>query len=122
MNFFLMVLSFFIVALGQPAWLGFCAILASAMGFALFWKGICHLRAKRRFWLALSWFTAVQAVQLSWITTMDYMGPLILGVYLFLILSMGVQFGLLSLIIHQNLDLKRILCIAGSWTLFEWIR
>lgn len=54
--------------------------------------------------------------------TTDYMGPLILAVYLFLIFAMGLQFGLLSLFLSQPLRWNLSLAIASSWVLFEWLR
>lgn len=115
------VLSFLIVAFGQPAWVPGLGIFSAAFGYALFWKGMLQL-PKRRFWLAVFWFAGVQGVQLSWMATLDYMGPLIIGVYLFLIFAMGVQFGLISLLVEENLSWLKSLAIAGIWVMFEWVR
>lgn len=116
------LLSFLITAFGQPASIRGLGPLAAAFGFALFWKGMLSIEApKRRFLLSLFWFAAVQGVQLSWMTSMKYMGPLIVAVYLFLILAMGLQFALLSFFV-RNLSWRSILAISGAWTLFEWAR
>lgn len=123
MNRALVALSFCIVAFGQPAWIGGFGLIASGLGFALFWLAMLSFQSPReRFWLSVIWFTSVQGVQLSWMTTLDYMGPLILVVFAFLIIAMGVQFGLLSFLIQKPITLSRALAIAGSWTLFEWMR
>jgi apolipoprotein N-acyltransferase len=118
-----LALSFLIVAFGQPAWIRGFGVLAGALGFALFWKAmLTYSRPRDRFLLSLVWFAAVQGVQLSWMATIDYMGPLILVVYLFLILAMGVQFGILSFLISQPLRLHQMMAIAGCWVIFEWMR
>ena len=123
MNAILIFVSFFLVAFGQPAWIRGCGVLAAAFGFALFWKVILtYPRPRDRFLYSLVWFAAVQGVQLSWMTTMDYMGPLILGMYAFLILAMGVQFGLLSFFLTYPMPLLRSLAMAGCWVIFEWVR
>lgn len=123
MNIFLIFLSFLITAFGQPAWVRGCGVIAAAFGFALFWKGMLSFQRPRdRFILSLLWFSCVQAVQLSWMTTLDYMGPLILVLYSFLILGMGTQFGLISLLVDKTISFHRALAIAGSWVIFEWLR
>lgn len=80
--------------------------------------------AKTRFCCALLWFAAVQAVQISWMASWEYMGPLIFAVYAFLLFGMGVQFGLASLFFSPEKELSwpRCLQIAGSWVFLEWGR
>lgn len=116
------LLSFLVVAFGQPAWVPGCGVVAGAIGFALFWRALLSVPNRRdRFFLSLGWFALVQAVQLSWMTSIHYMGPLILVVYLFLLLGLGVQFGLLSLCL-EPLTWGRCLGLAGLWTWMEWSR
>ncbi len=81
-------------------------------------------RERDRFWLAVLWFGCVQGVQLSWMTSTLYMGPLILLVYLFLLVGLGIQFGVLSLLIAPGRPVDFPLCLAGAgcWALFEWMR
>lgn len=118
-----LLISFFITAFGQPSWVPGLGVLSAAFGFALFWKGMLSFpKARDRFLLSLIWFASVQGVQLSWLTTMDYMGPLILGLYLLLILGVGIQFGLISLLIKESMTWRLALAIAGSWVIFEWMR
>ncbi|HAB99641.1 MAG TPA: apolipoprotein N-acyltransferase [Parachlamydiales bacterium] len=118
-----LVSSFFIVACGQPARVPVLGLVAAMAGFAFFWRSmLCLDKRSSRFFLAFAWFFGVQAVQLSWMATTQYMGPLILVVYLTLCLALGLQFGLLSLLIRPFLAWHRKLAIAGLWTLLEWSR
>lgn len=123
MNWVLVAISFLIVAFGQPASVRGFGVLAAGFGFALFWKAMLGFKSGRdRFFLSLIWFSLVQGVQLSWMATTDYMGPLILLVYLFLILGMGAQFGLLSFLISEGISWHRALAVAGTWVILEWLR
>lgn len=118
-----LLFSFLVAAFGQPAWIPGFGILSAAFGYTFFWKGMLSFpRSRDRFLLSLIWFSAVQGIQLSWMTSMDYMGPFILIVYLFLIVAMGVQFGIISLLIGESISWHRALAIAGIWVMFEWIR
>lgn len=117
--------SFLCVALGQPYLVPWIGIAASAIGFALFWRAMCELTERRwRFWLAVSWFGLVQAVQISWMTSQQYMGGGILFIYGFLLFALGLQFGMLSLFLgtERPISLSRSLAISGCWVLFEWVR
>lgn len=123
MNIALIFVSFLLVAFGQPAWIRGFGVLAAAFGFALFWRAMLSFpRPRDRFLLSMGWFACVQGVQLSWMTTMDYMGPLILALYLFLILGMGVQFGIISFFFDRAINWSRALAMAGCWVIFEWLR
>ncbi len=116
--------SFLLVALGQSSWVEGFSIAASAFGYALFWRAMLTLEKRgSQFWLSAGWFASVQAVQLSWLTSTHYMGPLILLIYTFLIVAIGAQFGLLSLFFSdKKISLSGCLAGAGSWVLLEWIR
>jgi len=115
--------SFLIVAFGQPAWISGLGVIASAIGYTLFWRGMLLLPTLRdQFLISVVWYSAVQGVQLSWMATTNYMGPFILVLYLFLIVAMGVQFGLLSFFIRKPLSLSNIFNIAGCWVILEWLR
>ncbi len=118
-----LILSFLIVALGQPARMPILGLFAAALGFALFWRSMLYLHKRSsRFFLALVWFFGVQTIQLSWMATTQYMGPLILVVYLLLCLGLGLQFALLSLAVRTFLSWHRKLALAGLWVFFEWSR
>ena len=124
-NFILFVVSWVIVAFGQPTFSSFLSILASAFGYSLFWMGMCSFPLKKsRFLCSTIWFTSVQAVQLSWLATPEYQGIYIYFVYAILICLLGLQFGLLSLMIPSTLpiNLFHIFGIASFWTLLEWSR
>ena len=118
-------ISFLIVAFGQNAWVGALGPLAAVAGYALFWRGLFEWKQPiHRFLIAVLWFAAVQAIQLSWMASIEYMGPLILVVYACILLALGTQFGFLSWLVCQSrpLTLWRSLAIAGGWVLMEWVR
>jgi apolipoprotein N-acyltransferase len=117
--------SFLIVAFGQPARAGWLGAVAAFCGFALFFSSLRpSLSRRQRLLCATLWFAAVQMVQLSWMTSIEFQGYYILFVYVFLALSMGCQFGLLALFIplEGKISLIKILSCAGLWTLMEWSR
>lgn len=121
----LIFISLLIVALGQPAWSPLMAPLAAALGYALFWKKALQIESKKkRFWLAVGWFTLVQSIQTSWMTAVEYQGYYILFVFFFVIICMGLQFGLLTSLIprKKNIKIMQCLALAGMWTLLEWSR
>ncbi len=118
-----MILSWAIVAMGQPAWIWWFSLLAASIGYALFWILLLEIsRPSKRFWLGTAWMAAVQALQLSWFLGHPYW--YILTVYAFLMISMGMQFGALCLLVNrQTLSTwNGVFAIAGLWTLIEWSR
>lgn len=125
MFWWLLTSSFLIVAFGQPARLPILGLGAASFGFALFWKAMLSLpSAKLRFWLAALWFFCVQLIQLSWMSSTEYMGPLILAVYIVVNVGLGLQFAVLSswLSKEDSLSISKILAMASLWVFFEWIR
>lgn len=98
-------------------------MLASAIGFALFWHQLLAISsAKERFWLSTFWFSLVQAVQLSWLLSHPF--SYVYALYFFLCFSIGLQFGCLGIFITPD-RIKRwtsILGLAGFYTLMEWSR
>ncbi|HEX2580185.1 MAG TPA: apolipoprotein N-acyltransferase [Rhabdochlamydiaceae bacterium] len=115
----LFVLSWLIVAFGQPAWSPWLSPLAACIGYALFWRVAANIPlSKKRFWTACAWFAAVQLIQLSWMTSTDFQGFYILFVYLAVALWLGLQFGLTTLFI----DKIPMAATAALWTLLEWSR
>lgn len=124
-SFFLIFLSFAIVAFGQGTWISGLGVLAATVGLALFWKALLlFAERRRRFWVSVFWFACVQMVQLSWLSEIAYMGPLILVVYLFLAFALGLQFGILSLFLspEKPLPVTGALSMAGAWVFLEWMR
>jgi apolipoprotein N-acyltransferase len=115
------LLSLFIVALGQPARIGWLSAVAAALGFSLFFY---NLPKEYKFLVGTIWFTAVQLIQLSWMTSIEFQGYYILFVYSLVALGMGAQFGLLTLVVPSEgtLTYKKILLCAALWTLMEWSR
>ena len=85
------------VALGQPARIGWLSALAAVLGLALFFHAVpSTFTRKQRFAAGACWFAAVQCIQLSWMTSIEYQGYYILAVYLFIVLWVGAQFGVLT--------------------------
>lgn len=122
-SLFLIVLSFVLVAFGQPAWWPELGIISSCAGFALFWRVIIAVPlAKKRFFYSFIWFALVQCLQFSWFLTHPY--SYIYIVYLFFSCMIGLQFGLISIFIQPQRIRRGIDClgIAGLFTLFEWSR
>ena len=117
---FQIFVSFSIVAFGTPSLSGILSSLAAACGLALFWSATNKL--SRRFWIAFGWFTSVQAIQLNWMVSFDYMGYAILLIYLLVIVGLGLQFGILTRCITLPLSWRQILGLSGFWALMEWSR
>ncbi len=112
-----------VVAFGQPAWSSTWVVgiapVAAVGGFALFWKAACKIyNLKKRFFLAVAWFAVVQLIQLSWMTSIEFQGFYILVVYGFIALGLGLQFGLLTLLV----DRIPFVASASIWVLLEWSR
>lgn len=124
-TFILSLISFLMVAFGQPSFVPWLAPLAGAVGYTLFWKAIQKYPfRKARFWRATLWFALVSLTQLSWMSAIEYQGIYILFVWGALAIWLGLQFGFLAILIpfHHPLAWPRILAIASLWTLLEWSR
>lgn len=122
---FIFILSFFIVSFGGPAWLSWLGALSSLIGFALFWSLIIQQDERRKwqkFLLSLSWFSAIQMVQLSWLLSHPFL--YIYFLWIFLSLLIGTQFAFLSLLVSKERIQKVANCLAlsGIWVFFEWSR
>lgn len=119
----LVVSSIIIVGCGQPAWHWIPSVLASALGYALFFRVLlsCSSR-KRRFFLGLAWFSAVQMIQLSWMIAHPF--AYIVVIWILFSMIIGTQFGVFSLFLTppQLTKVSRIVALAGLWTLIEWSR
>lgn len=119
----LFLFSFIVVAFGQPAWIPSFGIISAGIGFAVFWKTLLDLDSSiKRFVIAAVWFSLVQLVQLSWLISHPFL--YIYALYFFLSAGMGVQFGLVSLLVskHRLQSLYQMLAISGLWVLMEWSR
>lgn len=115
----LFIVSWLVVALGQPAWSPWLAPIAACVGYALFWRVAAEIPfSKTRFWVGAGWFFAVQLIQLSWMTSVEFQGFYILLVYAAVALWLGLQFGLVTLFI----DRIPLVATAAFWTLLEWTR
>ena len=119
----LLVLSFFLVAFGQPAWSSWVGLISSCVGFALFWRILLDIPKKStRFLAGMFWFAGVQIIQLSWMAYHPFL--YIYGVILFCAFMGGSQFGIIALLIQPKAfnRFTNLLFIACLWTLFEWSR
>jgi apolipoprotein N-acyltransferase len=119
----LFLTSLIIVAFGQPYWSSLLSLLATIIGFALFFRFLITLNSpKQRFYCATVWFMGVQLVQLSWLLSHPY--SYIIALHILLSLVLGVQFGLIGLLANPNkiTSISRILLITGCWTVLEWSR
>lgn len=119
------LLSWMIVAFGQPAWSPLLGGIGSLFGFALFWWGSHDIENRKiKFYLSTLWFMACEAIHLSWMTSTEYQGKYIYIVYFVFLAAFGAQFGYLSLFISKKkaLNLSTILLVCGIWVLMEWSR
>lgn len=118
----LFLVSFLIVSFGQPAWEPALGLIAASVGFALFWVVVIDLKPGLRFGLSCLWFTGAQLIQLSWLISHPFL--YIYALYFFLSIMMGVQFGLIGLLItpERIKSALGIIAVAGVWVLMEWAR
>jgi apolipoprotein N-acyltransferase len=118
----LFIVSFLIVGFGQPAWSPLCGMIAACVGYAFFFRVLLNLPSSRhRFWLGTLWFAGIQIIQLSWMISHPYL--YIYPLYFFLSLTMGLQFGLLSIFIQpSHLNFRWLFGLSGFWVLMEWGR
>lgn len=119
----LFLLSFLVVAFGQPTWSWWFGLIAAIIGYALFWRILLDIpKRSHRFLLATAWFAFVQFVHLSWANSHPYL--YIYLVYPLFSIAMGTQLGLLAIFITPKRvnSFRGILAIAGFWTLLEWLR
>ncbi len=119
------LISFIIVAFGQPSFGPWIGPIAAMAGYAFFWRAIRIYPFKlQRFWRGALWYGSITLVQLSWMTSIEFQGAYILLVWIALSLWMAVQFGFLTLLIPYNrhLSFPRILAIASTWVFLEWSR
>ena len=121
----LFVLSWALVAFGQPHISAVLSLVSSIFGFGLFWLGLMQIESRKKRYIASTlWFFAVQLVQLSWLASPTFQGFYIYFVYGALALWLGVEFGVLSFFLPKKgpLSYRKILGISALWTLLEWSR
>ena len=117
--FALSIFSWLIVALGQPAHLGFLGIAASCCGYAIFWHAISY--RKKQFWISVAWFSTIQCFQFSWMFSHEQGGLGIIFATIAIAFWIGVQFGVISIFL-KPLTFPRIILLSAVWVLFEWHR
>lgn len=117
--------SFAIVSLGQPAFVKWLGVLSAFFGYALFWQGLSFIKRKKtQFFLSWSWFAAVHAVGIDWMSSTAYVGNAMFLVYFFMALAVGAQFAIASsvLFFKKKFSLLNCFAFASIWAFFEWIR
>ncbi len=120
---YLLVISFIVVAFGQPVWSEKLALVAAIGGFACFWRAILDIsNPNKRFCIAMGWYAAVQIVQLSWFPSHPY--AYIYGVMLLCAWLMGAQWGIIAIWITPQTfsQASRLSALAGLWAILEWSR
>ena len=118
----LVLLSFLIVAFGQPVWGAAASFLTATAGLALFWWEVLKISPKQRFWLGTFWYTAVSLVQQGWLLSHPY--AYIYPLWVLLSFLWGIQFGILCYFVtpERVSRIRGILSLAALWTLLEWSR
>ncbi len=119
----LWAISWGIVAFGQPSFSPFLCPIAATCGWAIAFVLLSTISSKiKRFWAGTLFFFAVQLVQLSWFTSHPYL--YIFAVWIALSFVMGVQFGILSLLLTKEtfFSWRKLLAIPSLWMLLEWSR
>ena len=118
-GFLSFLLSWTIVAFGQPAWVPILAPFAACIGYALFWRNLSQFSSNQtKFIYSSFWFLCVQLIQLSWMTSIEFQGLYILAVYAILCVALGLQFGVISILVGRIPHVA----VAALWTLLEWSR
>src|SRR5262245_26113480 len=98
----LFFISFLIVGFAQPDWSPAACVLASSSGYALFWRGLLLIQSKKkRFLLATCWFASVMFLHLNWLLADLYVGFYIYPFLFMLIAGLGLQFGIITLLIEN---------------------
>ena len=137
MAFLGLVISAVFAGLALPYISGFCAVFTASCGFAVFWWALFNFSKdkKKQFWVSLGWFFIVQAIQLSWLTSDAYMGPMIWGFYIVVCLFFGLQFACLNFLLKDvelvtvykkiqipSFSLSTCFSLASFWVLLEFSR
>jgi apolipoprotein N-acyltransferase len=119
----LFFVSLIIVGFGQPALYPPFGLIAASIGYALFWIIIIDNPSwKARFWLSTLWFALVAGIEHFWFLSHPYL--YIYPFYLLLITGLGIQFGIIGVLIsRRRLEaLSQVFAIAALWTIMEWGR
>lgn len=121
-RYILLILSGLIVAFGQPATLFWLGPVAAACGYALLLFALRDLSRWYRFTAATLWFCVVQAVQLFWMTALEFPGASWTGVYLGLAFFLGVQSSFWVFSVTSPMKWGHVFVSAALWVLLEWAR
>jgi len=119
----LFILSFFIVAFGQPATIPWLGLVSAACGFAIILYVIAQIPSRwHRFLMGTAWYTLVQLYQTAWFIYHGY--SYIYLPYFLLTSESGLLFGLLAIFTTPRAlsSLYGCLSLAALWTILEWSR
>lgn len=118
------LLSLILVAFGQSSYISCFGIGAAAVGYACFWKASINMFSKTRdrFWAFFFWYAIVLAIQLSWLTSIQYMGMGILAIYALVIILFSLQFGCIAFFFKNPLSIRHCFALSGFWVILEWCR
>lgn len=105
------------IALAQPDWSVIASILAASFGYALFWQGIKNFPLSKRFYTAFAWMGLIQAIQVNWILSDEYVGPIIWVALIFISAWVAFQWGILCRFIDRSPWV-----VAAIWAIIEWSR
>ncbi len=122
---FCLATSWFLVAFGKPLYLPKLSVFSVSFGFMLLWYGLSFFKNKKLYFLSsFLWFASISAVEISWMASTKWVGPLILIVYALIFVVLGLEFALVCGFFYdrKTLNVSRILAAAGLWTLLEWSR
>ena len=119
-NVLLFVVSWALVAFGQPSWLPWFCPISAICGYALFWYAMTHYH--RHFLFGAAWYFCVHVVQLSWMSSTEFVGDLVALGGVMLAALWALQFGVLCIFVRRRMTFFNALTIASLWTLMEWSR
>jgi apolipoprotein N-acyltransferase len=117
------LISYIIVAFGQPVWSWWGGLIAAMFGYAIFFRVLlCYSKAWHRFFVAGLWFAAIQWTQLFWLTSHPYYYAYLMQ--MFFSVAIGIQFGFLGMLITPNVlqNTRYLFVIPAFWTFCEWSR
>lgn len=122
--FCLPVIGLVFAAFAQASMVPLFSVFAASLAYALLWKELGNLNAKKLVFCSFSWFFILQFVQLFWMTAIEYQGYYIYLVLSILLCLMSLQFSLLSayVVSVKNWTIWHYLAASGAWTLMEWSR
>lgn len=119
----LSLLSFLMVAFGQPLHSLILNIIAASFGYVFFWRVLLSIEnARTRFLLGFFGYTLVSMIQMSWFLSHPY--GYIYGVWIFCACLTALPSGLISIFMVPSIlkNISSLIALSALWTVFEWFR